>query len=85
MIDEDIGALDVREDRYAEYERLVDQAHDRLVFAHPGMSNWYKNSRGRVVVPSPWRLVDYWWMTLRPKLEDFSVTPAPSLSVPVDP
>lgn len=41
------------------YTREATDAHRRLVFTHPGMSNWYKNRAGDVVTVSPWRLVDY--------------------------
>jgi 4-hydroxyacetophenone monooxygenase len=34
-----------------------------MVWAHPGVNNWYKNPAGRVTAVSPWRLVDYWKMT----------------------
>lgn len=76
MIERDIGALECRLGPYADYEARVDAAHDRLVFSHPGMTNWYKNRRGRVVTPSPWRLVDYWWMTREPDLADYLAEPA---------
>jgi 4-hydroxyacetophenone monooxygenase len=39
------------------------------------MDNWYKNRSGRVVTISPWRLVDYWWMTRRPGLGAFVLEP----------
>jgi 4-hydroxyacetophenone monooxygenase len=35
------------------------------------VSNWYKNSSGRVTTNSPFRLVDYWAMTRAPIPDDF--------------
>ncbi len=75
MLERGIGTIECRLDRYADYEARVDEAHSRMVFSHPGMNNWYKNSRGRVVVPSPWRLVDYWWMTRDLDLGDYATEP----------
>jgi 4-hydroxyacetophenone monooxygenase len=40
------------------------------------MRNWYRNAAGRVFVPMPWRLVDYWTMTREPVLEEFDVAAA---------
>ncbi|MBW3667963.1 MAG: NAD(P)/FAD-dependent oxidoreductase [Actinobacteria bacterium] len=56
---------------YEEYNRRVDDAVGRMVWAHPGATNWYRNSAGRVVCNSPWRLVDYWQMTREPNFEEF--------------
>ena len=40
------------------------------------MTTYYRNSRGRVTVNSPWRVVDYWAMTKEPSLDDFVLHPA---------
>ncbi len=57
------AAMDVRTATFDDYNRRVDDAHERMVWTHPGMTSWYKNSKGRVVTNSPWRLVDYWKLT----------------------
>jgi 4-hydroxyacetophenone monooxygenase len=31
-----------------------------MVWAHPGVTSWYKNRHNRVTVASPWWLLDYW-------------------------
>lgn len=46
-----------------------------MIWAHKGMTTWYRNKKGRVVSLSPWRLVDYWKMTRRPDIADFHVVP----------
>jgi 4-hydroxyacetophenone monooxygenase len=56
-------SLEVRQDVHDDFNRRVDAAHDRLVWAHPGVGSWYKNRRGRVFATSPWRLLDYWNFT----------------------
>jgi 4-hydroxyacetophenone monooxygenase len=53
------------------YNERVDAAHQAMVWTHPGMNNWYKNSKGRVTSNSPWRLVDYWQMTVEPDPSEF--------------
>lgn len=76
MVEDGIGAIEPKAEVCEEYVARVDAAHERMVFAHPGMSNWYKNRAGRVVALSPWRLVDYWAMTREPDLDDFLLEPA---------
>lgn len=56
-------AFTVRHTTYETYNERVDEAHNAMVWTHPGMRNWYRNEKGRVVTNSPWKLVDYWQMT----------------------
>jgi 4-hydroxyacetophenone monooxygenase len=64
-------AVEVREDVYEDYNRRVDAAHERMVWTHPRMETYYRNSRGRVVVTTPFRVVDYWHMTRSANLADY--------------
>jgi 4-hydroxyacetophenone monooxygenase len=75
MIEAGIGALECRQDVYDEYNERVDDAHEKMVWTHPGMSTYYRNSRGRVVVNNPFRVVDYWHMTREANLADYVVEP----------
>jgi len=76
MAEHGIDALEVRRDVHDAYIRRFDEAHRELVWSHPGMRNWYRNDAGRVFVPMPWRLVDYWMLTREPALGEFLATPA---------
>jgi 4-hydroxyacetophenone monooxygenase len=76
MIDQGIGAAECRPDIHDDYNRRVDQAHATMIWARPGISSYYKNSRGRVVTNSPWRHIDYWGMTHKSNLSDYNVEPA---------
>jgi 4-hydroxyacetophenone monooxygenase len=64
-------AMEVRREVHDAYNERVDEAHARMIWTHPGMSNWYKNRRGRVFANSPWRLVDYWRMTAEANPGDY--------------
>ena len=55
--------VEVRPEVHAAYNQKVDDAHARMIWSHRGMDTWYRNARGRVVTNSPWRVVDFWWMT----------------------
>ncbi|MDV7245129.1 MULTISPECIES: NAD(P)/FAD-dependent oxidoreductase [Rhodococcus] len=73
MFEHDIAAIDARTDATEEYNELVDTTHDRTVWTHRGMSTYYRNSRGRVVFVMPFLNVEYWEMTRRPDLENYTV------------
>jgi 4-hydroxyacetophenone monooxygenase len=74
MIEDGIDAIEVRKDVHDDYNAQVDAEHGQLVWAHPGMNNWYRNARGRVFAPMPWTLVSYWRMTHDPVMTDYLVT-----------
>ncbi|MCE0762078.1 NAD(P)/FAD-dependent oxidoreductase [Pseudonocardia kujensis] len=75
MARDGIGALECRPEALQRWVAEVDTRHQRMVWSHPGMTTYYRNSRGRVVTNSPYRVVDYWAMTHDPDLADFHATP----------
>jgi 4-hydroxyacetophenone monooxygenase len=74
MIRDGISAVDARKDLHDDYNRRVDAAHARMIWTHPGFSTYYRNSKGRVVVSVPWRVVDYWQMLREARMDDFILT-----------
>lgn len=74
MFETGADTVEVREDVYRDYNERVDAAHEKMVWTHKGMDNWYRNSRGRVVAITPWRNDDFWRMTRRADLDDYLVT-----------
>ena len=75
MLEGGYRAIECRQEPHDAYNQRVDEAHGRMVWTHGGTRNWYKNSVGRVVANSPWRLIDYWRMTAELKTSDFRFTP----------
>jgi 4-hydroxyacetophenone monooxygenase len=75
MIGRDLGVVECRMDAYRTYSEQVDEAHANMVWTHPGMTTFFRNARGRVVVNSPWRLVDYWNRTRTANLDDYVTEP----------
>lgn len=71
MMEKKISDVEVRREVHDEFNERIDAEHADLVWTHPGMNNWYRNARGRVFAPMPWRLVDYWKMVREPKLADY--------------
>ncbi len=73
MVERGIATMDCKRAVRDDWVRKVDAEHAQLVWTHPGMRTYYRNRHGRVVSPSPFRLVDTWAMTHRPELADFEL------------
>src|SRR5712691_2003960 len=71
MLTQGLGAVECRQDVHDEYNERIDQAHENMVWTHPGMETYYRNTRGRVVVNSPHRNDTFYEMTRTAKLEEF--------------
>ena len=76
MIEHGIAAIDLRQEVHDRYVREVDREHEQMIWTHPGMTTYYRNSRGRVFSAMPWRFVDYWKMTHDPDLSLYRQTRA---------
>jgi 4-hydroxyacetophenone monooxygenase len=63
LIESGYEAMDVKPEIHDRYNEKVDAANSKMVWSHKGMTNWYKNSKGRVTQNSPWTMGDYWNMT----------------------
>ena len=68
------AAFEIRREVHDAYNETVDSMHDNMVWTHPGMSTYYRNSKGRVVVVNPWRVLDYYRMTRHADLSEYVVT-----------
>ena len=68
----DSQSMEVRPAVHDAFVEAVDREHASLVWTHPGVTNWYRNEKGRVTVIMPWRLVDFWHMTQQPDFADFT-------------
>lgn len=76
MADGGIGAVEIKPEVHEAYNDRVDAAHEDMVWTHPGMSSYYRNNRGRIVVNSPYRNVDFFEMTQHADLDEFVTEPA---------
>lgn len=74
MIEGGIGSIEPKQRVHDEFVRLVDERHSELIWSHPGMSTYYRNSHGRVVSVTPFSLLEYWQMTHEIDLTDYVVT-----------
>ena len=74
MFEHNIDVVDVRRELYEEYNARVDATHEKMIWSLPDLKGYYKNSRGRIVVNNPFRIVDVWKMTERADLGDFETS-----------
>lgn len=73
MFSKNISVVDVRRDVYEDYNERVDEAHGRMIWSRPDLHGYYKNSKGRIVVNNPFRIVDVWKMTETANIADFDL------------
>ena len=71
--------IEVNKTVHRKFNQRVQDAHNKMIWTHKGMSNWYRNAKGKVVAPTPFRNDDYWHMLRNLRLQDFNIkmgTPA---------
>ncbi|MBB4155723.1 4-hydroxyacetophenone monooxygenase [Sphingomonas jinjuensis] len=74
MFANDIVTIDVRREVHDAYNAKVDETHAGLVWTYPGVNGYVRNSKGRIVVNNPFRIIDMWGMTDAADLGDYDVT-----------
>ncbi|MDN8616435.1 flavin-containing monooxygenase [Variovorax ginsengisoli] len=72
MLERGAAWMECRESPFNDYNAKVDDKLRTMVWAHPGVTNWYKNKKGRVIMNSPWRLAEYRDLTATIDPEDFA-------------
>ena len=76
MFSNKLGAVEVKAEVHNDYNDRIDEAHERMVWTHPGMDTYYRNARGRVVVNNPFRMQEFWQLTEQADLAEYHVEPA---------
>jgi 4-hydroxyacetophenone monooxygenase len=74
MAKQGIASVEVRQDVHDTYNDELAEALSETIWAHPGMTTYYRNAAGRIVVPMPWTNIDYWHRTRMPDLDDYTVS-----------
>ena len=75
MAENGLGSVEIRQDVHDAYNERVDAEHENMVWTHPGMTTYYRNDRGRIVVNSPYRNVDYFAWTRHADLGEYVTEP----------
>ena len=77
MLDNQLGAVEPKNETFDAYITEIDARLKDMIWSHPNVSTYYKNRHGRVVVPRPYSVVDYWHLLRWPHLDDYSVEKRP--------
>lgn len=72
------STLEVTREAHDAYNDQLDAKLKQMIWGHPRVKSYYQNSKGRLYLSSPWRLVDYWNMTREPKPDHFLLDQAPA-------
>ncbi len=60
-------AIEVTQEAFEEWNRKVEKRMPDMIWTHPKANSYYNNSKGRVFLSWPWRLVDFFNETRGPK------------------
>jgi len=71
MTEQNLGSVEIRPEVHTAYNERVDAEHETMVWTHPGMSTYYRNDAGRIVVNSPYRNVDFFEWTRHADLSEY--------------
>ncbi len=63
LVQSNSRSLECKPEAYQAYNEEIDKLLTQTIWARPNVKNWYRNSKGRVVSNSPWRLVEFWNLT----------------------
>lgn len=63
MLAHEIDILDAKPEAQQHYMDKYNALHADLIWMHPQLNTYYRNSKNRVYSVMPWRMVDYWHMT----------------------
>ncbi len=69
----EVERLEVTEKAFWDYNNELDAELDKCIWSHPGMTTWYRNEAGRIVVSSPWTYLDSWNRMRTLDLADYGV------------
>ena len=69
----DVSSIEVKREVFEDYNEALDEALSRCIWSHNGMTTYYRNEVGRVVVSSPWTYLDNWNRMLELDPSDYIV------------
>lgn len=74
LVENDASTIEVTTEATDDYnERVAAQLENSVWTTQTGANTYYRNKAGRVTLPSPWRMVDFWTMLRKPDASAFSV------------
>ena len=80
MLENGYSSMDCKQDVHDSYNAEVDKINAASAWGSELVTNWYKNSAGRVTANLAFRVIDYWQMTKNPNPADYTLTSLTSQS-----
>lgn len=74
MVAQNASAIEVKEEPYRAWNEQIDKRLAGMIWSHPKVSAYQKNSSGRVWLPWPYRLADQWYAMRAPDLAHYELT-----------
>lgn len=71
LVMEKAKAFEVKQEAYEAWNRKVEARMPDMIWSHPKASNYYMNSKRRIFLSWPWRLVDFFNETRRPAPDSY--------------
>jgi 4-hydroxyacetophenone monooxygenase len=75
MVANDLSVVECRREVYERYDEEIQNEHAEMVWTHPGVRTYYRNSRGRVVQNLPLRNIEYMRRIEQPDFDDYLLEP----------
>ena len=73
VLSEGVGSATPRKEVCDDYNRRSQEQLKTMVYSHPAVASYYKNSAGDLPTLYAWRIVDYWKWTNRPNPDDYDL------------
>jgi 4-hydroxyacetophenone monooxygenase len=70
----DTATVEVRREVFEDYNTELDEALSRAIWSHEGMTTYYRNEKGRIVVTGPWTYLDWWNRMRELDADDYTLT-----------
>jgi 4-hydroxyacetophenone monooxygenase len=71
LVQNGAAAMEPTEQARGDFNDAVQAQMLQMIWTHPKAKNYYKNSKGRVIVSWPFRLLDYWTQSRKPDVEHY--------------
>lgn len=73
LIAQNLASLEPRAHVHDDYRKRSRETANQMVYTHPSVRSYYKNSTGSTPTLFPFRVVDYWHWTRKPNADDFEL------------
>ncbi|SNS74753.1 4-hydroxyacetophenone monooxygenase [Sphingomonas laterariae] len=73
LVEKGARTIEPTQGAFEAWNGQIEERMKSMIWAHPKAQSYYRNSKGRVFLSWPYRLVDYWTATRKPELADYRV------------